>query len=567
MTKHIYNNLKRPNLFLFFAIFFSAVVLFISGKHTYRVMEDVLENSKQAQIEKNYINDIPFFDEVLTNSALLAATTGDAQWEKRYRLVEPKLDNDIKYLIRLDTLNNLHKMLKLTDNANVSLVAMENRVFELVRVRKLNEAVTIMTGSEYTRQKAFYSEGLTTFIKLHELETDKLLTQLSNTAKNSKWFFGLVILLLVIIWLPIERFLRKSRVQMLQQNQELELQVQARKESESALFESKKQIEKAQEQLQDSIKASRIGLWECNMQTNEFYQSSEFKKQIGYEDDEVESCSEFFLSHLHPEDTQIVNESLQQLKTGVIDKHEMEYRFRHKDGSYLWILSHTSLQRDQDGKPIRMFGSHIDITDRKLAENALFRSKEQYRLLVDSAPDVIFTIANDSTLTSLSPAFETLLFWLPEEWIGKPFAGLIHPDDLPLLLDLLQRAMQGEEPSVFESRILTKQGNYLFFELLIKPVWENGAINGIMGISRHITERKKAEEKLNMLASAVKNSGESIAITDKDYKIIYVNDFFCEMFGYKEEEIIGQPIAVINSQNNLPEVINDLFSTIVKKKR
>src|SRR5665647_601354 len=230
MKKNINGNLKNLDLFLFFAIVSSAIVLVLVGTHTYNVMEDVLENSKQAQIERSYIKDIPFFDEVLTNSALLAATTGDALWEKRYRLVEPKLDQIIKYLIRLDTLNNLHKMLKLTDNANVSLVSMENRVFELVRVRKLNEAITIMTGSEYARQKAIYSEGLSTFIKLHELETGQLQTRLHNKATHSKWFFGLVILLLTIVWLPIERFLRKSRAQMLKQNQELELQVQARKE-------------------------------------------------------------------------------------------------------------------------------------------------------------------------------------------------------------------------------------------------------------------------------------------------------------------------------------------------
>jgi len=548
-------NLKNPDLFLFFAIVSSAIVLILVGTHTYNVMGDVLENSKQAQIERSYIKDIPFFDEVLTNSTLLAATTGDAQWEKRYRLVEPKLDHVIKYLIRLDTLNNLHKILKLTDNANVSLVAMENRVFELVRDRKLNEAVTIMKGSEYAKQKAIYSEGLSTFINLHELETTRQQMQLQTAANRSKWFFGLAILLLAIVWLPVERFLRRSRTQMLKQNQELELQVQTRKESESAMF----------------------------------------------------------------------------------------------------------------------------------------KSKEQYRLLVESAPDIIFTIANDSTLTSISPAFETLLFWRPDEWIGKPFAGLIHPDDLPLLLDLFQRTMLGEEPPLFEAHLLTKQGNFLFFEFVIKLVRENGEIMVMMGIARHITERKKTEEKLkeseekyrqlaetspemiylidtkgyvsyvnkvaaaqfcapaqeligkhlkdifppdlaqqnfaniqdviatkrsfqneveivfptgnrwvdarltpffdekgdvigvlglsyditerkkteeklNMLALAIKNSVDCITIADNNYQFIFVNDSFCKVYGFKEEEIVGQPIAIVISKNNLPEIGNDLFSTINKKK-
>ena len=367
MKKYINNYLKNPNFFLFFAIVSSAILLMLVGTHTYNVMEDVLENSKQAQIERNDIKDIPFLDEVLTNSALLAATTGDAQWEQRYRLFEPKLDQVIKYLTRLDTLNNLHKMLKLTDNANVSLVAMENRVFELVRDRKLDEAVTIMKGSEYARQKAFYSEGLTTFIKLHELETDKLQTRLRNCAKNSKWFFGLVILLLVIVWLPIERFLRKSRVQMLQQNQELELQIQARKESESKLHESQKQTEKVYEQLQESIKASGVGLWDWNMQTNEVYQSPEWKKQIGYEDDELQGSVEIYMSHLHPDDAKRIEEATKEFISGKRDKFESEYRFRHKDGSYRWILARGSIQFVIT-ETIALIGFTSDITERKKTE-------------------------------------------------------------------------------------------------------------------------------------------------------------------------------------------------------
>ena len=63
----------------------------------------------------------------------------------------------------------------------------------------------------------------------------------------------------------------------------------------------------------------------------------------------------------------------------------------------------------------------------------------------------------------------------------------------------------------------------------------------------------------------LKNSADCIAITDKDYQIIFVNDSFCKVYGYKEEEIVGQPISIIHSVHNLPEVSNDLFSTLAKE--
>jgi len=240
-----------------------------------------------------------------------------------------------------------------------------------------------------------------------------------------------------------------------------------------------------------------------------------------------------------------------------------EEEIEESDGVHTYLTQKFPLF-DLEGKIYAVGGISTDITERKQTEEAIFKAKEQYRLLVESAPDIIFTIAIDGTFTSLSPAFETLLSWLPEEWIGKPFAGLIHPDDLPLLLDIFQQAMQGVVPSVFESRVLTKQGDYLYFEYVVKLISENGEIKGIMGISRHITERKKSEEKLNILALAIKNSADCIAITDKDYKIIFVNDSFCIVYGFEKEEIIGQPISVITSRNNLPEVGQSLYSAMAR---
>jgi len=237
-------NLKTANLFLFFAILFSAIVLITGGINAYNIQEDVLENSVRSQKIRHRVESIRFFDEVLTNSALLAVNTGDTQWEKRYHLYEPKLDSTIHELLRMDLLRADYQALKMTVSANDRLHAIEHQVFELVHLKKLDEASAIMMGSEYARQKAMYSKGLSSFIKQHELDTDQLQTRLDTEAKRSKWFFGLVILLLAIVWLTIERFLRKGRERILKQNQELDLQIQARKESERALLESKKQIER-----------------------------------------------------------------------------------------------------------------------------------------------------------------------------------------------------------------------------------------------------------------------------------------------------------------------------------
>lgn len=257
-------------------------------------------------------------------------------------------------------------------------------------------------------------------------------------------------------------------------------------------------------------------------------------------------------------------DDLSVIQTGQPLINKEEYTLNNL-GQEKWLLTSKFPLKDYRGQIIGLAGIGRDITERKYAEEAIFKSKEQYRLLVETAPDIIFTITSDGTFTSLSPAFETLLAWQPEEWIGKHFADLIHPDDRLRLLGIFQQAIQGILPPVFESRVLTKNGNYLFFEYIIKQIRENAEIKGVMGIARHITERKKAEEKINMLAQAIENSADSIAITDKDYIIIFVNNSFCKVYGFEKEEVIGKPITVITSKNNLPEVGHSLYSTIARK--
>ena len=547
-----YNNvkLKSPNLFLFFAIFFSATVLILVGVHTYHVMEDVLENFKNSRIIRRHVENMRLMDEVLTNSALLAASTGDAKWEQRYHYFETKLDSAVNELLQMDTLHATFKTLKMTDSANVHIAAMEHRVFELIHLDRQNEAYEIITGSEYGRQKEIYSKGLSTFIKLQEQETDQLQTRLNSEAKRSKWFFGGVILVLAIVWLTIERFLRKGREHILKQNQELDLQIQARKESERALLESKKQIEKAQERLQESITTSNVGLWERNLQTNEIFQSPEFKRQIGYTDEDVQGPMEFYYSHIHPEDAQLVTESLQQLKNGVIDKLDMEYRFCHKDGSFLWMMSHTSLKRDENGKPWRLFGSHIDITERKNTEQTIRELNDRFNLIAKATNDCVYDWDILTNQVWWNPALNRLFNYPPEIIItdAQWWEERIHPDDHDLLMQDAQNVFDAKmENFTCEYRFKRADGSYayVFDRGIVQYDKDENPVRWI-GSFMDITERKNNEFKIEELKTnreLILNAvGEGIYGLDNNSNITFVNKVFEAVTGWKSEEIIGKPM-------------------------
>jgi PAS domain S-box-containing protein len=128
--------------------------------------------------------------------------------------------------------------------------------------------------------------------------------------------------------------------------------------------------------------------------------------------------------------------------------------------------------------------------------DTLRASEAFYRSLVETSPEVIYSLSpTDGTFTSLNPAFEEITGWSRTEWIGKPFTHLIHPDDLPLALEMYQRTLQGEAPPPFELRVLAKSGEYLVGEIIVSKIQhiENGKMVRAFGFARDITARKRAE--------------------------------------------------------------------------
>lgn len=126
-------------------------------------------------------------------------------------------------------------------------------------------------------------------------------------------------------------------------------------------------------------------------------------------------------------------------------------------------------------------------------EAALRQSEERYRALVESVPEVIYSVSTDGDLTDLSPAFTAVTGWPCAEWLGKPFAGLIHPDDLPRAAAHFEEVLQGKTPPPYELRIRARSGEYLVGEFTTAPIVEAGRVVGKTGIARDITERKRTE--------------------------------------------------------------------------
>ncbi len=168
------------------------------------------------------------------------------------------------------------------------------------------------------------------------------------------------------------------------------------------------------------------------------------------------------------------------------------------------------------------------IHERRKAELALRSSEENFRSLVTHSLDIIYTIATNGTITSLSPAFEKVTGWKPKEWVGRHFGSLIHPDDLPKLEEQRQRVLSGEELPPREVRVLVQSGGIRLIEFQSGPLYAGVSVVGLIGTARDITDRKMAEERIvqqnSFLNTVIESLSHPFYVVDaKDYTVVLAN--------------------------------------------
>ncbi|HSQ05907.1 MAG TPA: ATP-binding protein, partial [Burkholderiales bacterium] len=141
--------------------------------------------------------------------------------------------------------------------------------------------------------------------------------------------------------------------------------------------------------------SSRIGLWGWDLRTNETYYSPAWKRQLGFAEDEFSGRWEEWWAIVHPDDRPRVIQGFQEHVQNPGQRYEAEFRLRHKDGSYRWMLSRATIITDADGHPVRMLGSHFDITERKHIEEQLAIARDHAVAAMQLKSDFVATMSHE----------------------------------------------------------------------------------------------------------------------------------------------------------------------------
>lgn len=262
------------------------------------------------------------------------------------------------------------------------------------------------------------------------------------------------------------------------------IDITARTKAEAALKES-------ETRWQFAIEGAGDGLWDWDINANNVFYSRQWKAMLGYEGHEISSHINEWESRLHPDDQAQCYAKLAQHFQKETEIYQSEYRFRCKDGSYKWILDRGKVMEwDADGQPLRMIGTHTDISDRKNFEAKLQQSEATNRAILMAIPDLLLRVSRDGT------CYDCLLPQEPHEGdllpIHQHLSEVLPADLLAQQLHAIDTALREGKPQTYEHQI-QKNDHLCYEEIRIVPSGENECLL----IVRDITESKQAEVALH----------------------------------------------------------------------
>jgi PAS domain S-box-containing protein len=259
-----------------------------------------------------------------------------------------------------------------------------------------------------------------------------------------------------------------------------------------------KSIEKAlrtsEERFQLAMLGANDGLWDWNLKNDQIFLSDRWKTMLGYRPDELTDSIETWFSLLHPDDAKNAMSQVQTFLKTCLDKYEIEYRLRHKDGTYRNILSRGVLSRE-NGEPVRAVGTHRDLTDRRIAEQALQRSEEFLRRAQMMANMGSWTFDLQTRVFECSQECVRIYGISGRSCTLAEWERLIHHDDLPLARQSFQAALSGT-PLEQEYRLIVR-GKTIWVS--VKASLETNTLGKtllLMGVTQDVSSRRRLEEQL-----------------------------------------------------------------------
>jgi PAS domain S-box-containing protein len=260
------------------------------------------------------------------------------------------------------------------------------------------------------------------------------------------------------------------------------------------------QVRQSEERWQFALRGDGEAVWDFDLRGGGAFFSERWRQQFLEPGESLPPHMDAWAMRLHPDDAAQVTAALQDHIEGVTPFYLSEYRLRTGTDAatgaplYRWVLDRGITLRDETGVPYRLSGAVTDITERKQTAEAIRRSEEHLKRLIEASPDCIKTLDLDGTLLMMSPAGAQLLDMTdPTPLLGTDWTLLIEPDDREAARHALETARRGETAR-FTGTAPTATGTRKWWDTIITPlIGPDGRPERLLAISRDITALKQSE--------------------------------------------------------------------------
>jgi PAS domain S-box-containing protein len=289
-----------------------------------------------------------------------------------------------------------------------------------------------------------------------------------------------------------------------------------------------------------TLHAGQLGFWDWHIPSGAVVFGGQWAKMLGYSDEEIDPKVTSWQRLLHPDESDEVLGILAAHLEGRTEFYECEYRLRHKDGSWRWVLDRgLVVERDADGHPIRALGTHADVTPRKHVQENLRDSEERFRLLVESSSLAVWEAAPDGLIHTHSPSWPEFSGQSPEESLADGWTRLVHPDDLDAVYSAWRASVHAEAIHSGTFRMRRKDGTWRWTRVLAAPLRDaDGRLVKWVGMNTDITEQKETEERLRESESFYRQTIESVPGTS----FTCTPEGFCDFISHQWIEFTGAPL-------------------------
>lgn len=291
-----------------------------------------------------------------------------------------------------------------------------------------------------------------------------------------------------------------------------------------------------------ATRAGGIGVWAWNSASDKLSWNEQMYRLYGLPTD-IEPSYQTWRDAIHPDDLNQTEELLRQATKGKA-VFNTEFRIRHANGVVRYLGAAARMERDQQGLPLRMNGINWDITERRMAEQALKESEEKFRALAQTTATAILVYQDDRWIYA-NPAAEELCGYSEAELRCMNFWDIMHPDYREAAKERGQKRLNSTAaPTFVLSKIVAKDGREKWIETSAATTLMNGHPAGIISVS-DVTKRQQAEAALRQSEERVRllldSTAEAIYGVDLDGNCTFANSACLRMTGFQDtNQLLGR---------------------------